>query len=271
MIMAQNIIPSWKERNVLLGKLRQDLKNIIQKNPSLKPAMIDAEEFLEDFYFSFSAKTLDINVIKDDLIGFHIDTVKGSKSINGDILFDGIGKWHYDFKIRDNLYDVSHYSYDGMGYEMNIRKGEDESDFIFSISDELEQFLQVDEPFSQDYSPIYKLQTAVPRSYEKSVSWGWSEGYYDGPLSGYCYYDKKLFRFELQEEKDYSRQRLYVMYSLGFFEKLKANIKHWFWEHPMMFLPQKARNYFFYNIVKPIFSFKNDKFKVRTPVGYFTY
>ena len=269
--MAQNIVPSWKERNVLLEKLRQDLENIIEKNPSLKPAMVDAEEFLEDFYFSSSAKTLDMTVSKDNLIGFHIDTVKNNKSIKGDIFFEGMGQWHYDFQIRDNLYDVSHYSYDGMGYEMNIRKKEDESDFLFSISDELEQFLQVDEPFSQDYSPMYSIQTRPPRGYNKGVSWGWTEGYYDGPLSGYCYYDKKLLRFELQEEKDYSQQRLYVMYSLDFFEKFKVKIKHWFWEHPMMFLPQKTRSYFFYNIVRPIFSFKDKQFKGRKPVGYFTY
>lgn len=269
--MTQNIVPSWKERNVLLGKLRQDIKDIIEKNSSLKPAMVDAEEFLEDFYFSSSAKTLDMSVIKDGRFGFHIDTFKGGKSIKGDIFFYGMGKWEYNFQIRDNLYDASSYSYYGMGYKMNIREKEDESDFIFSISDELEQFLQVDEPFSQDYSPMYSIQTGLPRSYNKGVSWGWSEGYYDGPLSGYCYYDKKLFRFDLKEEKDYSRQRLYAIYPLGFFEKFRAKINHWFWEHPMIFLPQKARSYFFYNIIRPVFSFKSDQFKGRTPFGYFTY
>lgn len=273
-------LPHYEKRNIVLKELKGSLRQCIEIYPQLELVLKDCDEFLENFYFDNAPKTLDIQVLppSPDFLGFEINNKSSKFFAKGRVLFKGQGWWQYHFDVHEDLANLNQqiksYFYEGMGDKMNIYSGNSkDSDYIFYLSDEINDFFEVPENYSKEYSPMFSTVKSSYRHKNKGLILEWNTGYYDGPLSGYCSYDNKFFYFNCEEEKDYSRTRLFSMTELTWREKIKATISHRLFEYSNGTAKYKKIHRFFnkyiYNKIDKLFIFPQDHFKNRPIFGYF--
>jgi hypothetical protein len=279
--VAEKPLDHYQIRNAKVSEIKNKFKEHVKLYPELQLALLDASEFLTDFYWDQKPKTLEINsFINIDCFSLELSNTQDEKygkytytsHTHGFIFFYGNGKWKYEFNVKtttDNETIIHHddnlkYEFTGNGPLMGFHR-EGKSDYVLSLNEELEKLLVIPEPFSKDYNPLYAINTNPHYHMENKVKWGWRLGYYDGPLSGYCYLNKKMYYYDMVDEKDYSGDRMYALYELSNWQKVRAYICHYAW---LKFGPYKMKRKV-YDFVARIF--KNKDLNKKSPVGYFTY
>lgn len=90
-------------------------------------------------------------------------------------------------------------SFSGMPLSYHIGKSTVPT-YFYSLPSEVMNVITRDEPFEHE--------TTIQRSNVRIVL---CDCYYDGPLSGYCVYQRRLYRFDLEEETDIRRHRQYAV------------------------------------------------------------
>ena len=223
-------------------------------------ALIDAEEFMFDFFVSRELRTYSCEWVKsDDLslpnfcLEFNFvkeDKEDEAKTVHGKVYFYGKGIWRYFFNIKevnkDKLYkkileskdaledfydsqSLSTYSYEGEANRWRHPMKEDECNHIFYFSRGLDGYLCVKEDFNTVPVKMYGVNSGL-RNWDDRVTAGWHVGFYDGPLSGFCYLHRELHYFHMVEEKTFSGERLYAIHPLSWIDKIRAYGSHFLWQ-----------------------------------------
>jgi hypothetical protein len=223
-------------------------------------ALIDAKEFIFDFYVSREIRTYGCEwVVSDDVsrpnfcLEFNFvkeDKEDEDKTVHGKVYFYGKGIWRYSFDIKevnkDKLYkkileskdaleefydsqSLSTYSYEGEANRWRHPMKDDECNHIFSFASGLDGYLSVKEEFNTVPVKMYGVNSGL-RKWDDRVAAAWHVGYYDGPLSGFCYLHKELHYFHMVEEKAFSGDRLYSIHPLSWIDKVRAYGSHFLWE-----------------------------------------
>lgn len=90
----------------------------------------------------------------------------------------------------------------------------------YFFPDDVERIVSTPDKFKQEYHPMLM-------SYEYNISWVTNK--YDGMLSGYGMYQRRLHYIDMVEETDYQRRRMYAVYQLTPLEQLVAYLRHVKW------------------------------------------
>ena len=126
----------------------------------------------------------------------------------------------------------------------------------YFISNDIEDLIVLPEPF--------KLQCCILNNWEYKISW--VTGRYDGPLSGYVQYNNRLCEFNIVEETECERRRLYAIYKLSMLEAVVSWVRYHKWHFIVgNKIGWKVWMYFhskFPTKYKPTL-------ETRTPIGYF--
>lgn len=90
----------------------------------------------------------------------------------------------------------------------------------YFFPDDVEKIISTPDAFSKEYYPHLE-------SYQYFVVWVTNK--YDGMLSGYCRVNGKLHYFDCIEETYYQRKRMYAVYELSLYERLKVWMQYHKW------------------------------------------
>lgn len=270
-------ICAYESRNEKIEVIKNYFNRLLATDPDLLSAYLNLKEFLFEFYWEHNPKTLEILPCHQLGVGAYLGieltnyvqekSSFGSylKKVHGYIFFYGQGKWTYSFTVHEDVGELK-YEFSGLGYDMNIHDSKATTPhYAFYLNEELDKLLTVPEPYKQEFLPRYKINNNSHYPDNNKITWAWKEGYYDGPISGYCYLNKELHYYNVQEEKPYSLERMYGLYRLSRVEKAKAYIMHFIWKFSVY---NKLRYKIYTRLSKYI---KNKNFREHAVIGYFTH
>lgn len=113
----------------------------------------------------------------------------------------------------DDSFEVTYHHSGKCSYRIN-------GDPRYLLPSEVEELISEPDTFEGTYAPILK-----PYDYEIV----WVTNKYDGMLSGYVRFNEKLHYFNLIEETEFSRRRMFAVYELSAFERLNAWRRYHWW------------------------------------------
>lgn len=90
----------------------------------------------------------------------------------------------------------------------------------YFLPDEVEELVSIPDTFVGTYEPMLK-------PYQYQVVWVTNR--YDGMLSGYVRHDNELHYFDMTEETDFKRNRVFAVYKLSKWEQFNAWRKYHWW------------------------------------------
>lgn len=113
----------------------------------------------------------------------------------------------------DNSFEITYRHTGKCSYRIN-------GDPRYHLPSEVEELISEPDMFEGTYTPTLK-----PYDYEVV----WVTNKYDGMLSGYVRYNKQLHYFDLIEETEFSRRRMFAVYKLSISERISVWRKYHWW------------------------------------------
>lgn len=158
-----------------------------------------------------------------------IDMVWNEPGFMLHICFLGESKWTYRFEKKcdadpdfgDVILSTSQ-SGEGMFFESKGRKVQ-----CLQLDNYALQAISIKDEYMYDYSPMLKHDKYV-YGFENYVKLEWITSKYDGILAGYCTVNGKFCIFDMAEETEFDRNRIYAVYELSKYEEIKAKLHHSF-------------------------------------------
>lgn len=132
-----------------------------------------------------------------------------------EILFDADSndwKWYYTSTERDVITTTS--------YEGDCSKHVDDLIFYW-LPDSILQSIKLPEKFNTHVTRMIHRQS--------QLSMLWATIRYDGLMAGFCYYNDRIHYYRCVEETEHEGKRLYALYSLPWYERVRAILKRWGW------------------------------------------
>lgn len=274
-ITPKNIPKIWEEEQSPIREyVHESLTLLEQDGYENTKAIIDARQFEDEMYSYRIKPTLSISS-EDEYINFGWGIEDGTVEIK----FYGDGIWSYEVTTP-----TTHLQYKGLGHPMSSKDftyKKKRSPYIFVLDKPIEKYVTLKSEFVNTYEPLFKR--AERSIYDYSVSVSWTTSYYDGPLTGYCRHNHRLYHFDLVEEADISGDRMYAIYELSLLERFKAYLSHFYWTTTMMIRPlynfymfryrlrQRYENWRYKGEYYKIIHKKRDEWKAKHKiVGFFT-
>ena len=219
-ITPKNIPKVWEDEQKQLREYVHGSLAAIEVEFSNHKAVMDAREFEDEFY-SHRVNT-NLLISFDGRVLFTWGLPDGEVQVR----FLGDGIWSYSVNTS-NL--QMNFEGKGIEYSMIDRTYDDgESPYMFFVNETVGKVIYKDDEFQNEYEPVYRLTTSDPIP-NHSVQILWSTNKWDGPLEGYCWFNKELHYFSMIEETDIDRKRMYALHKLNIWEKVKARIDHYSW------------------------------------------
>lgn len=144
------------------------------------------------------------------------------------VIFDtDTTNWSWKAEATIDDYDSIQYKayYEYSGKESWSFKVPEKSETVYGycLPSDVEKLYQLPDNFSKNYTPLLNQKNGrVPKIL-------WSVAYWDGPISGYCEFNSQLCYFDLVEETEFERHRMYAVYELSYREQINAWFEHLKW------------------------------------------
>lgn len=268
---------SWNDIHQKSFSLEQEINALTLAQPHLKKAGLDAKGFLETYYGGSHPKSLDTHFFhKNGYIGFIIRSGLENNAV-GEINFFGQGSWSYTITAsknngEDELRGKITYQFKGKADRWSVEDMVDDTPYLFSFYGEGPSLFNLPETFSKNYEPMLPFRGTSARSNGNGafIEWKWITSYYDGPIAGYCRYNKKLHAYQQTDEKDFSRERLYAVYKLNIIEKCCIYFEYGFIGTISKIIGYNKWWSIRHKYLNKIFKLKPVWWKKTEPIGYFT-
>lgn len=226
----------------MITKTKKDLKNTYEIQSAMihniyeelvkleyiekyKEIILDVKKFLSDEFCSKRKGQLTLRVLDNQ-----ITLLWNSEEFLGEITFWGNAKWEYHFtkkEVKNNQENILTISFKGEAYSFMCME---KKHYAFLLEKAVDGLTKEKDEFEYDYQPLFKIDKAN-RNLPNHINYGWTTSVWDGPLAGYCYHNHKLCYFDLEEETEYDRNRMYVIYKLNIWDKVKAYWQHYRWTY----------------------------------------
>lgn len=201
--------------------IHRKIKQLQDDSNSHTDVVDKVEEFLFDGCSSLNLRPFNVQQDIDGSIRIRWDYDLTHVNV---LFFADCDDWHWDATTihqdtsmrhldANNSY-VCSYSHHGM-CSFRVKNTP-----YYALPDVVEQLISTSDEFKGLYHPLLK-------KHEYHVNWVTNR--YDGMLSGYCSLKGKLHYFDNVEETPYQRKRMFAVYELSYFERIKAHIQHHQW------------------------------------------
>lgn len=215
---------SYEIQSAMLHIIYEEL-NKLEPTETYKVIIVDIKKFLSDEFCSKRKGQLTLQPLSNQ-----IKLLWSSEEFFGEITFYGNANWEYHFtkkEIKNNQESTFKMSFKGQAYSFICME---KKHHAFLLEEAIDGLTKEKDEFEYDYQPLFKIDRAN-RNLPDHINYGWTTSVWDGPLAGYCYYNQKLCYFDLEEETEYDRNRMYVIYKLNLLDKIKAYWTHYRWTH----------------------------------------
>jgi len=211
-----------KEQRPILNYISNRLVEIEKQHKKLQFAVLDAIQFEESTLWGEYRLRPELEIYNEhDCVVFVWNNSNGKLVIK----FFGYGQWCYELNTL-----TAHFQFEGTGHKWTDEDlyNQKDSPYFFYLEKCTEEVLSQKDEFMNNYSPMVEYDSRR-NNFTNYVSMEWCTNKYDGPLSGYCKLNRKLYYFDMIEETNISRERMYAIYNLNTFERVIAHINRKRW------------------------------------------
>lgn len=216
---------TYEIQSAMLHIIYEELK-VLEQNTIYANIIKDVKEFLYDEFSSHKRK----GKLQIETLDNYIKLIWNSEEFEGYVIFYGDANWEYHFikqEVKNDKSNTLEISFKGEAYSFMCME---KKHYSFLLEESVDELTKEHDDFEYDYQPLFRVDRAN-RNLPEHINYGWTTSVWDGPLAGYCYYNQGLCYFDLEEETEYDRHRMYAIYKLNLFDKIKAYYSHYRWTH----------------------------------------